>query len=541
MARKQVLKKAGCLLIAGSLSLSIMLSGCGSNNDAGESSVSTTSTAAGTSAEASKEPGIVKIMTIDSSYLKKNYDQDLPVFKEVEKNLNIKLEWQLMPNNGYDDALKIKLSAGSDMPDIFVSWSQNPETLAQNGAIVAMSDYFDTTMKNTQKVIAEDPNLKVGLTSPDGKVYFLPRKTGTVQLGWLIRQDWLDKLNLKVPETMDDFYNVLKAFKDQDPNENGKKDEVALAQRHVIYSYLYSMQSWGLSIVDLASWVAKDKTGEYTCFLTRPEFKENLTFLNKLFSEKLLNQDILTINNSAYDKLMSENRVGVTFNGINPGYLDMIKEANPGVEPKWTVMLPPTGPNGDRGVRSLNSLDCPTFIAKNGKNIEDATRFLDYIFADPEGRDLMTYGIKGLTYNENNGEKVLTDIIMKNPEGLSIGDARNSMGMWPMSLPGIQEQDPKQILDAVNKDNPWIVTGIDLYNQNNLWSDTEPKYRFTTEEVEELTAIKTGIQTYVDENVQKMIVGAQSLDTFDKFAASLKEKNIDRIVEIYNQAKARTK
>lgn len=529
------------------LILSMMLVGCSTaknnnnNASAGSSPSNSTESSTNPSEETNAEPAEITIFTIDNPYVKKNYDQGLPVFKEIEKNLNIKLNWQVMPYAGFEEALKIKLSAGVDMPDLFVTWGLSPEDLAKNGAVAALSDYFDTTMPNTKKAIENNPSLKSAVTSPDGKVYFLPSVDQPPKMGWLIRQDWLDKLQLKVPETMDEFYNVLVAFRDLDPNGNNKKDEVPAAFNYLNYVWFYLMHAYGINTALPWDFLGQDANGQFYTYLTRPEFKETMDFAGKLYKEKLMNQDILNVTAESYMKLITDNRVGVLFDGVSPDYLEKIKEANPGVDARWTLMLPPAGPRGDRGMRSYSGLDAEFFISKSSKNIEAVTRFVDYIFADPEGSTLVNWGIKGESYEEEGGVKHLTDFVLNNPEGLAPTDALRSLGAMPV-LPKIVDQ---QMLAGVTeqqyRDHPWITEGLKKYAEAGVIREPEKRYRVTSEEADQIKDIHTQLETYINETLAKILVGNKSIDEFDNFVNTLNDKGINKMVEIYQKVDSRSK
>jgi ABC-type sugar transport system, periplasmic component len=545
MGENVLFKKVLSTIIIASFVFTILFTGCGKSGAQNTGStqtgaaVSQTAKAASSSVE-KKEPGAVSVMTIDSSYIQKNYDQGLPVLQQIEKNLNIKIDWQLLPSDGYEDALKIKLAAGTDMPDIFASWQQSPEVLAKNNTVVALSDYFDSTMKNTKNVISSDSVLRTAVTSPDGKVYFLPVKDLQYDVGWQIRQDWLDKLGLQVPQTIDELYNVLVAFRDKDPNGNGKKDEVPIAINDMWYTWMYLMQAYGLQIADPWNFVGKDKDEKVYIYVTRPEFKETIAFISKLYKEKLLNQDILNVTGDSYKKIISENRVGCTFSNLYPENVNMIKEVNPNVNPILKVMLPPKGPRGDSGIRSYSSIDGRFFISKVGKNTTDAVRLFDYIFADPEGSVLINWGIKGLTYTEENGQKKFTELITKNPDGLNISDAIAAVGIWP-TLPRIASDAKRTFKNLTYAENPWISEGVDLYAKNNVVGEQEKRYRFTEEEASQIDEINKKLNSYISETLAKMIIGNTPIDEFDNFVKTVNDKGIEKLAEIYQAAEDRSK
>ena len=331
------------------------------------------------------------------------------------------------------------------------------------------------------------------------------------------------------------------AFRDRDPNKNNKQDEVPVAFNYVNYIWFYLMHNYGINTDQPWDFLGKDKDGQFYTFLTRPEFKETMTFINKMYTEKLMNQDILNVSAESYLKLITENRVGVIFDGMSPNFLNKIKEANPDLDPKWTVMLPPKGPRGDQGVRSYNSLDGEYFVSAKSKNIEAATRFIDYIFADPEGSKLINWGVEDLTYAMDNGQMKTTDFVMKNPDGLSPNEVLASVGVRPTLPKIIDPEAHKAITEMEFADNQWILEGINKYADAKVVGPPETRYRFTTEESGQIKDIHTQLDTYIDESLAKMLVGNQSMDQFDEFVKTLQDKGIDQLAEIYQRVDARSK
>ena len=116
----------------------------------------------------------------------------------------------------------------------------------------------------------------------------------------MIRQDWLDKLGLDMPETLDDWYNVLKAFKTQDPNGNGKADEIPLTATFNVRDIYRFGEAFGLYRSGNAEcrWDVDDE-GKIYFKDTTEEFKKTLEFLNKLYAEGLLDPEYSM---AAYDR-----------------------------------------------------------------------------------------------------------------------------------------------------------------------------------------------------------------------------------------------
>ena len=91
---------------------------------------------------------------------------------------------------------------------------------------------------NIKAYFDENPDQRKALEWIDGKIYYIPCiGDGDVSMGWFIREDWLDNLGLEMPKNVDEYYNVLKAFKTQDPNGNGIDDEIPYFNRNAGVDY----------------------------------------------------------------------------------------------------------------------------------------------------------------------------------------------------------------------------------------------------------------------------------------------------------------
>lgn len=130
-------------------------------------------------------------------------------------------------------------------------------------------------------------------TSSDGNIYALAGWWGDINdyvPDYLyIRQDWLDNLGLEMPETVDELYDVLVAFKEQDANGNGNPDdEIPMATKNGIKQLYYLMTGFGYDTNSL--WYTDDN-GEVHYAAVEDQYKDMLAFLNKCYSEGLISDD----------------------------------------------------------------------------------------------------------------------------------------------------------------------------------------------------------------------------------------------------------
>lgn len=152
------------------------------------------------------------------------------IFTEAEEKTNVKIKFTL-PESTTDQEQALSLAVASkNMSDIIRGYSRSTFVkYGMQGAFMPLNDLIDKYAPNYKKFLEENPDVKKYTTASDGNIYYIPFvQDGETSTGWFIRQDWLDKLGIKQPETIDEFYNAMVAFRDGDPNGNGKKDEVPI-------------------------------------------------------------------------------------------------------------------------------------------------------------------------------------------------------------------------------------------------------------------------------------------------------------------------
>ena len=257
--------------------------------------------------------------------------KDNALTKYLEQELNVNLEF-IEYAGGSDINTQIATAAvqGEKLPDIL--WGINLSDAVINrygkdGYFCDLSSYFNDR-KGASKVFWErlENNLSQGelenverrMVNPDtGGVYAIPSMelslVGTIDYQVWINTAWLDAVGMDMPHDQDSLYEVLVAFKTQDPNKNGKMDEIPVygseagGQGADVVNYLINMF---LYFNDRKPFNVDDNGNLYTPYTTE-EYRQALIFINKLYEEKLIGDAVFNTTAGDLSKTINSGLVGI--------------------------------------------------------------------------------------------------------------------------------------------------------------------------------------------------------------------------------------
>ena len=443
---------------------------------------------------------------------------------------------KLMEETGVDIEFKQQQSveqfnlmlSSNDLPDVIeTSWSNypgGPDKAIEEKLILPLNDYIEEKAPNLSKYFKEHPEVKKACMTDDGKIYMFPFVRGDKSLlisyGPMVRQDWLEDLGLPLPETMDDWYNMLKAFKTE------KHAETPLTMNG--YEFLGFVGAYGAPrnfFIDDAGMVKYGPIEEnYLAFL-----KE----MNKWYSEGLLDRNFTGSDAKIVDSSILNGKAGATTGSLGGGLGKWMSAAT---EEGYALVgtKHPVLHKGEKSQYSCEQNVVPGLgasISGSCKNIDAAFKVLDYAYSE-EGKMLYNFGIEGESYEMVDGYPKYTEKIVNNPDGEPMAQIL-SMYVRSTAL-GPFVQDPRYYEQYAGKD----------YQQDALkkWCDTDcakhllPLLSLTAEESKEYAAIMNECKTYEDENTIAFITGTKSFDEWDSYLEQMKVLGIDKALKIQQDA-----
>ncbi len=459
--------------------------------------------------------------------------EGMGVFVEAEKKTGIKLE-NFLSQSASDagQALTTMMASGTLADIIKFNNRSDISKYGPSGALVPLNDLINE--KDTPNLCAyfkEHPEVEKEIRENDGNIYYIPFLQGIDEMKtsqtWFIRYDWLEKLGMKVPTTVDELYDVLYAFATKDPNGNGLKDEVPFFSRaKVINSLLYLWGAHNTFYIDENDKVNYGPLEE--------EYKIAYTNIAKWYSEGLIDKEIFSRNN-ARDVLLANNQGGCSFDwaGSTASFSESMKDSVPGINFNW--MMPPKNVNGE-----MRSAESRTLVAQNGWSIsstnkypEDTIRYFDFWFSE-DGHRLANYGIEGEHYDIVDGEPKFKEELIHGERPI-LDVLRDSGAQWAFGF----EQDFDYERQWLNKD---ALACMEAYQEDVEFDRILPYLVYTDEERERVDDVMADVYTSVAETSQQWILGSLDIaNSYDGFLKNLKGNGIDEVLSIMQTAYDRSK
>ncbi|MFC9709487.1 extracellular solute-binding protein [Paenibacillus sp. NPDC056933] len=460
---------------------------------------------------------------------------EVPFFQEWQRRTGVNLQFIRPPANQAKEAINVLLTSG-ELPDMIeYEWSNypgGPEKAIKDGYILRLNDVIDQYAPHLKQYLTEHPDIDMQIRTASGSYYAFPFIQGDDKLrtyqGPIIRKDWLDELGLEVPTTIDEWHTVLQAFKD-------KKGADAPLTFLGVPNPLFGIEGGGF----IGAFGIKKgffvEDGQIKFGAQEPEYKAFLSLFREWYAEGLIDKNLAAVDSETQDTNMTTGRSGASIWNAGAGigtWLPILQE-----EDSDAGLVPAPYPVMNKG-------DCPKFgqlapaigssgvaISSNSRHVEEAARMLDYGYG-PEGHLLFNFGIEGVSFEMQNGYPTYTETILKNPDKWSPAQALAMYTRASYFGPFVQ-------------DTRYMEQYYSLPEQKEavqLWSGTDavlhqvPTLPKTEKESTEMSVIMQEVNKVVDEMSLKIIFGIEPVDAFDTYVEQIKSLQIDRAIEIQQQA-----
>lgn len=411
-------KKPAAALLAASLAATV-LSGCsGSGNEA-----------ASPSGESSDGNGYTTVKVFKSHMgVGTIPDQDNPHVQYVAEKTGVIYELMTTPPGSEPTEYLNTLIASNELPDILRPIGGVEQTLITQGGALALDDLLPKYAPNVWKNIPEEAWDVVRSASPDGKIYYVPKVFLVPERAPMIRKDWLDKVGMELPKTTEDYKNVLRAFRDKDPNGNGKQDELPTTGREFgkWMDHLFAM-------FGVAMWEGNPEWDVYEGKIQYAGVTKNMraaiAYIRELYEEKLLDNETFLNKGEVWTAKINNNLVGSWYHlpGNLPDRFAAIQKSAPDA---YIVGMPIPKAEGFDGFVTQKSMGEPEWIIpkKAEAKAPDSLKLLDF-FYDTANDEFIRYGVEGLQHEVKDGKKVLLPADENRPLALGMRNLTTEQDM----------------------------------------------------------------------------------------------------------------
>lgn len=341
-----------------------------------------------------KENPSLNVMTM--AYQVESASPNSPVMEALQEYLGTKLDVSWIPSSGYGEKVTAAMGSG-EYPHVMLVTEKNSSVIqnSRGGTFWELGHKINDSAKYPN--LSQSNEVVLNNISIDGKVYGLYRARTLGRNGMTIRKDWLKKVGLEMPTTIDELYTTLKAFKEKDPDGNGQDDTFGMIVTTApstfdsLAIWFGAPNKWGL-----------DGSGDLGPAHLTDEYFEAVKFMKKLYDEKLINQDYATYDGAKWDEQFLSGKAGVIIDVADRarrvasniakiddkaevGVLGYVKK-DAAAEAKT---LPTTGYAG--------YFVFPKAAVKSESDLEFALTVMDKA-NDQKALNLMNYGIEGRHY-----------------------------------------------------------------------------------------------------------------------------------------------
>lgn len=472
--------------------------------------------------------------------------------KWYEEKTNVHIEWEVVPEQSMQEKLNLVL-ASEDYPDVIMGLNISPTQqmiYGTQGAFIPLNDLIEKQGVQTKKLFEENPEIKSTITALDGNIYALPEVNDCYhcsmsQKMW-IYEPWLKKLNLDMPTTTDELYSVLKAFKEKDPNGNGKQDEIPMSitqkswrsslDAFLMNSFIYN-PVYGSSYKHMYV-----KDGKVDVAYNKPEWKEGLRYLNKLYKEGLISPESFTQDENQLIQ-MGENPdtviLGASTGGHQGVFTQLLGESGRWAE--YKAVPPLKGPEGAQyAANDTTALTPGAFvITKKAENPELALRWADGLY-EQEHTLRSVYGRPDQEWRKaKEGEKGINGEPAVWSELKSFGTVQNVN--WAQTGPSNRTNEFRLSAVAKGDDDLEVILYNETKNKYEPYApkdvSTVPPLFLTNEQASEVADLSKTLNDYVDEMIARFVIGDADLDgEWDGYVQQLEAMNLARYLEIYQKA-----
>lgn len=480
--------------------------------------------------------------------------------KFYEEKTGIKIKWELATRDNWKEKLNLALST-NDYPDAIMWFSPDLAKYGvKEGIFIQLDDLLEENAPNYMKMVGD--NLGV-MRQTDGHMYSMGGVNECYHCMYgkkmWVNTMWLEKMEMEVPTTTEEFYEVCKKFLEINPKgiaiggtAPGKGWHSSF-EEFLLNSFTLAQAKSQSGSTNFSDWTVVNGDGKVMTTATTDEYKEGVKWLKSLYDLGAIYEGNFTQTEEQLKTLVNQPDEPVLF--LNAGTIsnDIDVTANPELYGHYEVISPLKGPNGVQNTTFMKydgvSAGGGFVITDKCKNPAALIRWADWFyttegslssqFGAEEGKDwtLAPEGKVGL-----NGETALYEVVNKysgepqnhdwqdvglaaRPNDFRLGSATNIDVDWG-TAEGLEA-----MLYYSSKDK------MEPYAQDPKVMDVLPTLKFTDEEISKIQTIGVEVEKSISENRVAFITGTLDIEKdWDTYLKGLESMGLPTLIETYQVA-----
>ncbi len=464
---------------------------------------------------------------------------DMPTLQEYSEKTNIEFNYTTPPQSDFATRLNLAFASG-ELPDIVYAGGPNSLNASTEvdyggqGLLIPLEGMLEEYAPNFYQLLEENPEIRQSITTTDGHIYALPNIVQSDTSSWIMgpiwyNGEWLDNLGVEeLPQTTEEFYDLMVRFRDEDPNGNGEQDEIPISD-----VAMNGIRGWLMPAFGVKGWGIEEHDGEARYTFATDNFRAYLEYMNRLFEEELLDRETFSQSNEQKQAKGQNNQIGV--------FQDWFSYFTTGRTEEEAINDPMFGPlTSDYQEEPLMPMD-PGIkrgsfaITSENPSPEASLRWIDYFYT-PEGYEFINHGPEGYLWeweDEEGGSKVFNDDV----DADSREDYRGTITpAYGITIPGLSVE-----LDPIGGERTEFSDFLLEETQEKIEENGEvifPLVYLTSEEQDEVNSIQVDLETYVVESEAAFITGNTELndDTWNEYVSTLERIGVRRLEEIHQAA-----
>jgi len=428
---------------------------------------------------------------------------------EFKKQTNVDVELQLNAYENATEKMNLALNSGS-YADVIGGWILSDAMIltygVEQGVFIPLEDIFEQYCPNISAIL-DLPGVREKMTAPDGHIYSIPYVCGdtTVNYSPYINSEWLANVNMEMPTTTDEFEEVLKAFKAQDANGNGDPNDEIPFSTDPNNKYLEAMAGYfGMPMTKEALTVVD---GETAYAGLSSEYRQCLSWLNKLYEQGLIDTEIFTQDSATWEGKGNRDMYGVS---IAYGSSEFSGLEQTTEKPKYDPLPVLNADQGGQWMRATlgnSTYRTQAVITDNAKHPEIIARWFDNAFALENGIGCSVGPVGVVCFKEGDGDQYRR--IDTKTLDQEMQEKISWSNLWPQSLPKYTPIGWKPI-----EDNPLYdeKKAVEQYYEPWLTEDIVEPIWVDQDSVEIYSEYKTAIDDYFRQQQALFISGEQDVD-----------------------------